>query len=50
MEQFFVAVFVVMLSTGGSAINSCTASLAAVHEREDVIECPASGGGDEVTL
>ena len=48
MEPFFVAVLVVMLSTatGGSAANSCTASLPAVHGRED--ECPASGGGDLV--
>ena len=46
MEPFFVAVFVVMLSTGGSAANSCTASLPAVYGREE--ECPASGGGDLV--
>ena len=48
MEPFFVAVLVVLLSTvtGGSAANSCTASLPAVHGRED--ECPASGGGDLV--
>ena len=48
MEPFFVAVFIALLSTatGGSAANSCTATLSAVHGRED--ECPASGGGDLV--
>ena len=48
MEPFFAAVFVLMLSTatGGSAANSCTASLPAVYGRED--ECPASGGGELV--
>ena len=48
MEPLFVAVLVLMLSivTDGSTANSCTASLSAVHGRED--ECPASGGGDLV--
>ena len=48
MEQFFVAVFVLVLSTatGGSAANSCTAFLPAVLGRED--ECPASGDSDLV--
>ena len=47
MEQFFfVAVFVVLLSTttSGSAANPCTASLS--YGRED--GCPPSGGGDLV--
>ena len=46
--QFFVAVFVILLSTAAdySAANSCTASFPVVQRREN--ECPALGDSDLV--